>query len=146
VGSLTPPSSGLVSIDSAALIYTVERHPDFGPLLDPLWEAAAQSSIEVVGSELLILETLVLPLRTGDAALRGDYEAAMFGSDLRLLPITSQVLREAARLRAEHRLRTPDAIHAAAATDAGAALFVTNDPDFRRVPGLPVAVLVDLLT
>ncbi|MXX20157.1 MAG: type II toxin-antitoxin system VapC family toxin [Gemmatimonadetes bacterium] len=39
---------------------------------------------------------------------------------------------------------TPDAIHAATALQASRALFVTKDTDFRRVEGLPIAVLDDL--
>ena len=38
-----------------------------------------------------------------------------------------------------------DARHAATAIQAECALFITNDADFRRVPGLPVVVLDDLL-
>jgi len=53
-------------------------------------------------------------------------------------------LEIAADLRATTRLKTPDAIHAATALDAGCALFVTNDPAFRRVPRLNVAVLSEV--
>ena len=60
--------------------------------------------------------------------------------------MSQDVLRRAAQLRATiTRLRTPDAVHAATALEVGAALFVTNDYDFRGVPGLPVTVLQDLL-
>jgi len=39
-----------------------------------------------------------------------------------------------------------DAIHAAIALEHGCTLFVTNDASFRRIPGLPVTILTDLLT
>jgi predicted nucleic acid-binding protein len=39
------------------------------------------------------------------------------------------------------KLKTPDAIHAATALLAGCALFVTNDPAFKRIAGLPVGLL-----
>jgi hypothetical protein len=55
-------------------------------------------------SELTLLETLIAPLRNG---FRQPNTA--------LVPITRDVLREAARLRpATPGLRTPDALHAAA--------------------------------
>ena len=61
-------------------------------------------------------------------------------------PITQDVLREAARLRALiPGLKTPDAIHAATALVHGCALFVTSDVGFRRVPGLTLAILDDIL-
>jgi hypothetical protein len=39
VGSLIIPASGLVYADTQALIYTVEKHPVYFPLLLPLWQA-----------------------------------------------------------------------------------------------------------
>jgi predicted nucleic acid-binding protein len=101
--------------------------------------------LEVAACELAVLECLVLPIRTADVRLQTDYETALFRSDLKLLAISQNVLLRASELRARHNLRTPDAIHAAAALEAGAALFVTNDPHFRRVPGLAVAVLSDCI-
>jgi predicted nucleic acid-binding protein len=62
-----------------------------------------------------------------------------------LLDASYQVFADAARLRAETALKTPDALHAATALRAGCALFITNDTDFRRVQGLPIVVLDDLL-
>jgi predicted nucleic acid-binding protein len=64
-----------------------------------------------------------------------------------LISIDETILREAARLRAiKTGLRTPDAIHAATALLNPPDMFLTNDPDFRKVPGLPVTLLSDLLT
>lgn len=50
-----------------------------------------------------------------------------------------------ARFRAEYSLRTPDAIQAATALNGGASGFVSNDPAFRRIEGLEVTILDDLL-
>jgi predicted nucleic acid-binding protein len=144
VGSLTLPRSGLVYIDANTLIYSVEKHPVYAPLLQPLWQAAQLKQIEVVSSELLLLESLVGPLKGGDTALERTYEQALTGTDLRLLPITQAELRAAARLRATTNLRTPDALHAATALRAGCTLFITNDVGFRGIPALPVILLDDL--
>ena len=51
----------------------------------------------------------------------------------------------AARLRAQHNLRTPDAIQAATALSAEATGFISNDKDFKRVAGVDVLVLADLM-
>jgi predicted nucleic acid-binding protein len=142
---LTLPASGLVYIDANSLIYTVEKHPVYGPLLQPLWQAAHAKTVEVVGSDLLLMETLVGPLKSGDTALAKAYELALLGTDMRLLPITQPILREAARLRATTKMKTPDALHAATAQQVGCVLFVTNDAGFRVVPGLPLAILDDVL-
>jgi hypothetical protein len=69
VGSLKLPTSGLVYFDSQAVIYSVETHADYWPLLEPVWEAAEAGAFEIVSSGLLLLETLVGPLRSGDQDL-----------------------------------------------------------------------------
>lgn len=72
-------------------------------------------------------------------------ELLLESKEMRLLPITLQVIESAARLRAETRLATADAIHAATAIAHDCALFVTNDPAFRRVPGLSLAFLSQIV-
>ena len=70
----------------------------------------------------------------------------LFGANaVTLLEASDVVFEDAARLRAETRLAIPDALHAATALRAGCDLFVTNDNDFRRVLGLPIIILDDLL-
>jgi predicted nucleic acid-binding protein len=146
VGALTLPPAGLVYLDANPVIYSVERHPDYWPLLQPLWQAARAKTVEIVSSDLVLMETLVGPLKSGNAAVASAYEALFQQAQTRLLPITHPILREAARLRATTRLKTPDALHAATALQTGCALFITNDPDFRNVAGLPLVILSDLLT
>ena len=63
-----------------------------------------------------------------------------------MVPTTRRLWEETARLRAATGLKTPDALHAVTALQAEVALFITNDADFRRIDGLPVIVLDDLLT
>jgi predicted nucleic acid-binding protein len=128
VGSLSVPSEGLVYVDAQIVIYTVDRHPRYGPACMPLWSAAAANAVTVVSSELTLLETLVGPMRAADAALERDREGLWSRPNTLLLPVTRDVLREAARLRAAiPPLRAPDAIHAATAMLSGCGLFVTND-------------------
>jgi predicted nucleic acid-binding protein len=134
-----------VYFDANPVIYSVEKHPVYEPLLEPLWLAAQANAIEVVSCELVLMEVLIGPLKSGDTALAGAYELLFQQAQTRLLPITQPILREAARLRATTKLRTPDALHAATAKDAGCVLFVTNDFGFRLVSGLPLVILDDLL-
>ncbi len=145
MGALNLPASGLVYLDANSIIYTVEKHPVFEPLLQPLWQAAQSRTIDVVTSDLALMEVLVGPFKRGDVALEKDFEKALLGTDVRLLPITQPILREAARLRATTKLKTPDALHAVTAQQAGCTLFVTNDAGSRAVPGLPLVILADLL-
>src|SRR5207253_6184469 len=103
------------------------------------WLTAQSGTIEIVSSELIIMESLVGPYKSGDTTLEAAFEAALH-TDLRLLPVTQPIFRAAARLRATTRLKTPDAIHAATSKDAACTLFITNDVGYRGVPGLPIVI------
>ncbi len=146
MGSLALPSSGLVYTDSDIVIYSVETHPVYWPILQPLWRTAGGGSVSIISSELALMETFIGPLRSGDTILLTAYEHVFQSPEMRLLPISQAVLREGARLRATiPALRTPDALHAATATLAGCTMFLSNDVGFRRVPGLPIVILDEVL-
>jgi predicted nucleic acid-binding protein len=145
MGSLTVPSSGLVYFDTNSVIYSVEKNPAYWLLLEPLWQAAKAGTVEIVSSDLTLMETLVGPLKSGDTALAHAYEQLFQQAQTRLLPITQPILREAARLRATTKLKTPGALHLATAQLAGCALFVTNDAGFRAAATISVVILDDLL-
>ena len=146
MGRLTLPTSGLVYADAQIAIYTADVNPTYAPVLIPLWQEMTKGTFQVVSSELTIVETLVLPLRLNDALMLNQREGIWRQKNTTLLPITQDILREAARLRALiSGLKTPDALHAATAILHGCALFVTNDNGFRRVPNLPLIVLDGVL-
>jgi len=145
VGPLTLPTGGLVYLDASGLIYSVERVEPYRTLLEPMWQAAQNGDLTLVSSPILIVEALVKPLRDGNAEIEMQYRDLFEANAVRLLAASYPVFEDAASLRAEARLTTPDAIHAATALRADCALFVTNDNDFRRVRDLPFAVLDDLL-
>ena len=145
MGVIPLPTSGLVYIDTVTLIYSVERYPAYWHLLEPMWQAGQAATFEIVSSELILMEALVGPFKTGNTILQRAYEDVLLGSDMRTVPISQAILREAARVRATTRLKTPDALHAATAMLAGSVLFVTNDAGFRGVAGLPLVILDDLL-
>jgi predicted nucleic acid-binding protein len=147
VGSLTLPGTGSAYADANVFIYTVEHIDPYRIVLDAFWRDVQSAHTSVLTSELSALEVLVRPIREGNIALEAAFRAVLFSSpDVQMLPVTISVLERAAQLRATTSLKTPDAIHAATALEHGCMLFVTNDATFRRVPGLPVTILADLLT
>ena len=142
---LTLPPSGAVYLDASGFIYSAERIEPYRELLAPMWRQAQAGQFTIVSSELVVLETLVKPLRDGDAAVETLFRELFAAREVRLVPATRLLWEEAARLRATTGLRTPDALHAATALVAECTLFITNDDDFRRVGGLPTVVMADLL-
>jgi predicted nucleic acid-binding protein len=145
VGQLTLPASGVVYVDTSAVIYRVERIEPYLTVSLPLWDALDAGTQPVATSELTLLEVLVKPLRAGNTTLAALYRNVLLSTTgLTCLPVSRDVLESAANLRAAHALKTPDAIHAAAALRAGCVMFVTNDSTFRRVSGLNVEVLAEI--
>jgi predicted nucleic acid-binding protein len=146
VGSLILPAAGPIAVDSQIIIYSIEHHPTYGNFLQPLWLAIQSGKLPGAASELALMEVLVGPMKGGNGPLAALYERALTQPGFQLEPITQTVLRRAAALRATTRLRTPDAIHAATALVIGCPMFLTNHRGFQKVPGLPVAILDDLMT
>ncbi|MEI2577490.1 type II toxin-antitoxin system VapC family toxin [Scytonema sp. PRP1] len=145
MGTLNIPASSLVYVDTSTVIYSVEKFPEYVPLLAPLWLKLQAGEIEIVSSELILMETLVLPVRNSNSILINAYEQLLISSEMRLIPISQSILRQAANLRATSNLKTPDAIHAATGLSVSCNQFITNDKGFRNVPGLPVVILSEVL-
>jgi predicted nucleic acid-binding protein len=96
----------------------------------------------MVTSTITMTELLVQPYRGLD-----EQQAGLFYGLLSTYPNLDWIAPDleiaglAARLRAAHRLKTPDALQAATAVHAGASGLITNDPVFERVEGFEALVL-----
>ncbi|MDJ0634663.1 MAG: PIN domain-containing protein [Xenococcaceae cyanobacterium MO_188.B29] len=145
MGQLVIPSGSKVYVDTAVLIYTLEGNKDYFDLLKPLWTKFQAREIELISSELILMEVLVLPLRNNDRSLVSDYEQLLLNSAMQLIPINQSILRQAANLRAKTSLKTPDAIHATTAMTISCDLFITNDNGFRNLSNLSVVILSEVL-
>lgn len=145
MGSLAIPSGATVYADTAVFIYTIEEHPDYYHLLRSLWIQFQASQLEIVSSELTLLETLIVPTRNLDIELIQAYEQLLLASPIQLLPITRLILKTATQLRAKTNLKTPDAIHVATALSAGCDLFLTNDTQLRTITDVKIVILSELL-
>jgi predicted nucleic acid-binding protein len=146
MGQLALNSSAIVYVDTAILIYTVEANPAYFTALQPLWQQFQAGDIELITSELTLMETLVTPLRKSDSILVSDYEQLLTASEIKLLPINQSILKTAAYLRATTNLKTPDAIHASTAINNSCTIFLTNDRGFQNnALNLPVLILSEVI-
>jgi predicted nucleic acid-binding protein len=128
------PRGARVVVDTAPIIYLLERHPQFLPQFIGLFEADAAGELQIAISAITLAEVLTGPLRAGQEALAQRYEKALTNSTV--VPVGNAVAALAARMRARYGLKLPDAIQLATALDLEAAALVTHDRDFARVEGL----------
>jgi predicted nucleic acid-binding protein len=134
-----------IAIDTSVFIYYLEANPSYVDMAGEVFTWLERSPHTAVTSTLTMTELLVQPYREGNETLVNQY----FGL-LSLFPNLDWVAPDldiadtAAQIRAEHRLRTPDALQAATAICRGATAVLTNDPDFARVAGVEVCVFNQL--
>jgi predicted nucleic acid-binding protein len=145
MGQLAFPTGASVYIDTQIIIYTIEANPTYLNLLQPFWQQFQAGNIDIVTSELTLMEVLIFPLKQNNSALVNDYQQFLENSDIQLAPIRRSILRDAADLRATTSLKTPDAIHGATALAENCTVFLSNDRAFRNVPNLSVILLDEVL-
>ncbi len=92
-------------------------------------------------SDLTRMECLIHPVRERNVQLRSAYEEFFSGPCSDYIPLSSEVFEKATELRAEYSVKTPDAIHLAAALVSRCDIFLTNDLRLNRVDvGISVEV------
>jgi predicted nucleic acid-binding protein len=142
MGLIADLGCGPVGVDTAIFVYFIQEHPQFLPLIEPLFQEVDAGRRELITSALTLLEVLVIPYRSGDQVLAGRYEALLTMSrGVRIADISRDILRAAAQLRAATRVKTPDSLQLVSALAAGCTTFLTNDRDLPRITGLRVLQL-----
>jgi predicted nucleic acid-binding protein len=132
----------LVALDTPIWIAFIEQKSAFLAEVNPLFESLKSGRVRVVTSSVGLIEILTGALLRGDELLARRTEEVLTGLDgSTVVPVTLEVARHAARLRAAYGLRTPDAIHLATAVATGAVEFVTTDRRLARVREIEIRVL-----
>ena len=113
--------------DSNIFIYAFECETDFGHAARRAFRLIETGQVTAVTSELTLAEVLPGPLRSKDMQLEEAYETIFAGgSGFDVVPLSMAVLRDAARLVADSRLRLADALHVATALRSACAAFLTE--------------------
>ncbi len=133
-----------VFLDACIIIYWVEAaHPFYKTLTSTLQTVAEQHPDHTLTvSRLSLLECLVKPLRDKDKAILTVYQQFFESPKLSIIEIDHKVIDIATQLRADHTIRTPDAIQAACCLSTNDQhLFLTNDKKLSRISNLNVLQL-----
>ena len=132
----------VVGLDTSPLIYFIEENPDYLGIVRPFFEKLSQGEFRAVTSIVTLTEVLVHPFRRNNTDLARRYQEILLNAGgLETIPLSREIASEAARLRAVHNLRTPDAIQLSTALNGGAEFFLTNDSRLPSLPALRVLVL-----
>jgi predicted nucleic acid-binding protein len=132
-------------LDTAPVIYYVEAHEKYLPIVEPIFDLLDQDRLTVVTSPVTLAECLIVPQRLGQKDLEQTFvELLSTGSSTLFIPIDQSIAEKAAALRAKYNLTLTDAFQAAVAILSDCDAFLTNDALLKRITELDVIVLNDL--
>jgi predicted nucleic acid-binding protein len=131
----------ILFLDRNIVIYAIENPLVLGPKANARLTAARNTGDVFMISDLVRMEALVGPLKSGNSALQQDYAQFFTSNDMTAVSITTAVCDRAARVRATHNFKSMDALQLAAAVEYGASIFLTADARLSAFTGLTVEVL-----
>jgi predicted nucleic acid-binding protein len=134
-----------LAFDTSPLIYFIEANPRYDRIMSTVFGRIDGGILTGVTSLVSLTEVLVRPISLGRDDLQRQYsELLLSSSGFHSLPVDAPIAIRAAELRAQYRLRTPDALQAATAIEAGCQAILCNDLAMRRITEIRVIVLDEL--
>jgi predicted nucleic acid-binding protein len=135
-----------VALDTNVFIYQLEANPRYLALTDHILSWLERPGSKAVTSTITMMELLVHPYRQLDESRVDDFYGLLSTyPNLDWIAPDLEIADLAARIRAQHRLQSPDALQAATAAHAKATGLITNDPVFERVKSFETLVLDQIL-
>jgi predicted nucleic acid-binding protein len=137
-------SASRIYLDANALVYFIERSDELQEKIGRVVEFAVRADKPIYMSDIGVAECLYGAYKAQDADLEQKYnevfyEAALFA----LVPVDSELIKNAARLGARHGLKLVDAVHFLTAVENACDVFITNDARC-SLDGVRVLAVVDL--
>lgn len=131
--------------DTSPIIYLIETHPDYDGLVTEIFRRIDHGIMTGFTSAITLTEVLTQPLKQGQIHLQKEYrDLLLHSANFYTLPINVEIAEQAAGLRAQYGLRTPDALQVAAAQTADCQVFLTNDKALKRIQDVKVIILDEL--
>lgn len=131
-----------VFLDTAPVIYFVEKNPDFSEKVQSLFTKLDEGTLSAVVSPITLAECLVLPYKIPNPDIAQIFSDLLVNSESVLFyPIDEVTADKAAELRARYNITLTDAFQLAVAVQAECDAFVTNDIDLKRVTEIPMIIL-----
>ena len=135
-----------IALDTSVFIYQLEANSRYLPLTDHVFSWLERPDSKAVTSTITMTELLVQPYRGSDEQRVDEFYSLLSTyPNLDWIAPHLEIADLAARFRALHRLRAPDALQAATASHARVTGLITNDAVFERVETFETLVLDRLL-
>ncbi len=134
-----------VFLDSAPVIYFVERHPVYCSILEPVFRRFEAGDLVPVTSPITLAECLVLPMKQGRADVIEAFLELMGGDPSSVfVPIQRDTARIAADIRSSHNLTLTDAFQVASALQGNCDALLTNDKNLSTITDVKVVLVEEL--
>jgi predicted nucleic acid-binding protein len=123
--------NSIITLDTNCFIYYFEDNEKYAPKLEVIFNQTQGGQLRANMSILSLLEILVKPKKEGNIFLENRYKVILKNyPNLEIIELSFVIADTAARLRAEYKLKTPDAIILATALNTNSKYFLTNDQHF----------------
>jgi predicted nucleic acid-binding protein len=134
-----------IGLDTSIFIYQFEGSA-YSKLTGDIFESIERGICRAFVSTLVLTEVLVRPFSEKDTKMVEVYNN-LFKTwpNLSVVEVSPEIAVEAARMRAEHNIKTPDAIILATTTLSGGTLFITNEQKLKRLGEIEVLILGDYI-
>jgi predicted nucleic acid-binding protein len=126
----------------------LEKTGQYSDKAEEIFGRIESGELQGIMANLVFAELLVPLYRSGNPqAAAGLSNRLLNFRNLEIITLTTEISMDAARLRANHGLRTPDAIHWATAVVSRASGILTNDKRLKVInqEGLSVWLFDDIL-
>lgn len=131
-----------IALDTSIFIYQLETNPRYVACTDHIFSWLERPGSQAITSTITMTELLVQPYRDNNEQRVDEFYSLLSTyPNLDWIAPNLEIADSAARIRALHRLRTPDALQAATAVQAQATGLITNDLVFERVESFETMVL-----
>lgn len=137
--------SDLIFLDTAPLIYFLDRDAEFYTYVYDLFERVMNSNICLVTSVISCMEYSVKPYRQGEIEKINALYELLDDLDAAVLAIDGQTARRAAMIRAEYTaFKALDSLQLACACMSGCDIFLTNDAALRGFQNMTCVMVKDI--
>lgn len=134
-----------VFLDTAPVIYFLERNPNYYSALEEFFRLRRERNITIITSPITLAECLVYPLQLGLEALVRGYERLITeGEGVEFYLLGSAEASLASQYRATYGIHLLDAFQVATALLSECQVLFTNDRRLAKITDIHVLILEEL--